>query len=163
MFRTLLSFTLFALLANASTIDITLSNASQNGSPGDTLAFFGILTNTTGATVYLNSASTTSVSADLNLDVTPFFLNAPLSLLPNEATSSIELFDITIGPAAVLGPYLGNAFSIQGGVDDMSFDPLGDASADVTVGASAVPEPASTLLVAAGLLIAISRRPVPRS
>ena len=149
-----LLLTLFALglSAHADIINITLSNASQTGSPGDTLQYFGVLTNTTSDTVFLNSASSTSVSGDLKIDTSPFFVNTSGSLGPNESTALIELFDIIIGVGAVDGPYIGNIFSIQGGADDFTFGPLGDATADVIVAPSTAPEPSSFVLLAAALV-----------
>ena len=154
MKRILLVLFVFGLSAYAGVIDIALSNASQSGNPGDTLQFFAILTNTSATdTIYLNGAGSASVSADLTIDTTPFFFNAPLSLAPLQSTPlAIEIFDIAIQPSAVSGPYIGNGFSILGGADPAAADDIGDASADVNVNATAVPEPAAFGLVFAGLL-----------
>jgi PEP-CTERM motif len=143
------------------TIQVDLVNSSQTGSPGDTLQFFGTITNLSATdTVFFNGASSTSVSGDLTIDLTPYLLNAPLSLGPGEVSTLFDIFDIAVDPAALPGPYIGNTVSILGGADSNAFDDILDINADVTVASSSVPEPASAALLLAGLglIVRLSRQ-----
>jgi len=131
-----------------------LSNPSQTGAPGDILPFFGTMTNMSDTdAVFLNAASSTSVSSNLAVDLIPFFLNAPLSLGPGEVSNLFEIFAVTIDPATPDGLIPGSTVSIQGGADSFTFDDLADPSFDVTVQApaNAAPEPSAGWLVLAGL------------
>jgi len=133
-------------------IQVDLTNPSQSGAPGDTIQFTGTITNLSATdTVFFNGASSTSVSADLAIDITPFLVNAPLFLAPGEVSPLFDIFDIAIAPGAVAGPYLGNIVTLLGGVDSNAFDTLLDISADVNVATSSSPEPGSALLLLVGL------------
>jgi hypothetical protein len=147
----------------ATTLLVLLSNPSQAGSPGDVLPYFGTMTNVSATdTIFLNSASSTSASANLTIDVTPFFVNAPLSLAPGEVSGLFEIFDVTIDPATPFGLISGSTVSIQGGADAATFDDLADVNFDVQVGspAAAAPEPSTRwlLLAGAGTALAILTR-----
>jgi hypothetical protein len=150
--------------ANASTIDAQLAAGSLTGAPGDTLAFLATLSNPSPTdTIYLNGIGSTASSPFLNVDTTPFDVNAPLFLAPGDVTGSFELFDVTIDPAAPNGPYVGSFLSILGGADGgmgTLFDDLDDLSFDVNVASASasVPEPGTMLLVPAALLAAVLRR-----
>lgn len=136
----------------AATVLVVLSNLSQTGAPGDILPFFGTMTNTSDTdTIFLNSASSTSASSNLTIDLVPFFINAPLSLAPGEVSSLFEIFDVTIDPTAPDGLIAGSTVSIQDGLDSFTFDDLADPSFDVTVQSpsSAAPEPSAGWLVIA--------------
>ena len=139
----------------AGTLLVVLSNPSQSGAPGDVLPFFGTMTNVSDTdTIFLNSASSTSASSNLTVDLLPFFFNAPLSLGPGEASGLFEIFDVAIDPAAPDGLIPGSTFSIQGGADSFALDDLADPSFDVTVQppSSTVPEPSSAWLMLAVLI-----------
>ena len=140
---------------------VVLSSPSQSGAPGDVLSFFGTMTNVSGDTIFLNSASSTSASSNLTVDLLPFFFNAPLSLGPGEASGLFEIFDVAIDPATPDGLIPGSTFSIQGGADSFALDDLADPSFDVTVQppSSTVPEPSSAwLMLAVVAVFAILRR-----
>ena len=144
--------------ALAGSIQVDLLSPSQTGAPGDVLQFLGTITNLSPTdTVFFNSVSATSVSADLTIDIIPFLINAPLSLGPGEVSSLFDLFDITIDPATPDGPYFGNTVSLLGGADSNALDPLLDVNADVTVSTPvSTPEPSSIVLImtALGLIAA---------
>jgi hypothetical protein len=131
---------------------VQLDQTSLTGAPGDTLMFNATLLNTSSTdTIFLNGAGSTASSPFLSIDVSPFFLNAPLSLDPGASSGPFVLFDVTIDPSAPDGPYVGNLVSIQGGADGGAFDDLADVPFDVTVQSSAVPEPSTFPLLAVGV------------
>jgi len=136
----------------SSEIQVDLLQPSQTGSPGDTLEFDGTITNLSSTdTVFFNAASSNSVSSDLTIDVTPYLLNAPLSLGPGEMSPLFDIFDIKIDLAALPGSFPGNTFTVLGGADPNALDTLEDVEADVNVIASSVPEPSSTSLLLVGI------------
>ena len=72
---------------HAATLQVDLSSSSLTGAPGNTLQFFGTMTNASLTdTIFLNAASSTSASSNLTIDLVPFFINAPLSLGPGEVS-----------------------------------------------------------------------------
>lgn len=143
-----------ALPARADGITVIFDTPDQAGSPGETIQYFGVITNTGTDTVYLNSD-------DINLDGGPddftfsdasFYANTPSGYLDGGAsTGDIELFDVTINdpfPDALYTSYEGD-FTLLGGVDGGSADVLAVASFSATV----VPEPAGSVLFMAGLTV----------
>ena len=136
-------------MARADTIGIVFDNASQTGSPGDTLQFFGTLTNTGSDTVFLNSD-------DINLSGFPpaaindMFANTPLSLDPGTNSGDIELFDVTIqtGFPGSINP--GDYTLTGGGNFDQNIIGTADFSVKVT-GVSTVPEPSYRLFLILGI------------
>jgi hypothetical protein len=139
---------LAAVSANAGTITVSLLSPTLGGSPGDVLQFYGTLTNTTNADVFLNADNLNLTGFDPSaIDDSPFFTNAPLFLDPNGATGNIELFDVTIPDPFAAGGYDG-MFEVLGGADGNAQDTLGSASFTVQVElGAAVPEPSSLSLV----------------
>ena len=139
--------------AHASEIQVNFSNLALSGNPGDTVQFLASLTNlSTTDTIYFNSISATGVSADLDFEIVPFFLNAPLFLDPGESSGQFEIFDVAIDPAAAPGDYPGNTISLLGGTDGGALDDLADSVVEVDVEGSQttapVPEPSSWLMAA---------------
>ncbi len=143
----------------AGSLLVVLSSSSQTAAPGDLLAFFGTMTNvSTTDTIFLNSIGSTSGTGNLNPDVGPFFVNAPLFLAPGDVSGPFEIFDVSIDPAIPDGPYLGSTVSIQGGADSGTFDDLADVNFDVQVGspATATPEPSTGVLILAAAAAAFA-------
>ena len=153
--------------ASASSITFTLAQSSQTGTDGTTLQFFGTITNTDAATVFLNSDNFTLASGlFLSLDDLPFFALPP-SLAPSgttgDSTGSVEIFDVTIAANAPAGTYTGSFFQIFGGSSGGSSDLLATEDFTITVApAPPVPEPNTLVALAAGLSaiasLAIRRR-----
>lgn len=154
MFRVLPLVVLLSAGALAGPVTINFASSLLNRQGGQTATFSANLTNTTGATVFLNSDSL-NIAAPLNGDDTKFFLNSPFTLGPGASSGSFQIFDITIPLGATLGSYSGT-FSILGGATGASFDQLGSANFAVNV----VPEPAtgSLLLIAMCAGVALRRR-----
>jgi hypothetical protein len=142
-------FCLTAPQARATTLFISISPDTVTGSPGDTLQFFGTLTNTTAATVFVSGD--TFVFSSGTVDDSPFLLG-PVSLGPNEISSSFEMFDVTIPVDLAPGTYDGT-FNVEGGPDSNADDLLGAATFHVEVDGTAVPEPTSAALVLFGAAV----------
>ena len=142
-------------LASADPITVTLDNPIQIGSSGDILNFTGILTNTSGGILFINSDSF-SVDSPLIGDDSPFLNNAPISLDAATASSSFLMFTVTIPNATPNSVYNGDIHVLGGATDGDAID-LGSATFSVTVGA-AVPEPAAGLLLIVPLFGLVLRK-----
>jgi hypothetical protein len=154
--------------AKATTIlTIALDSPTLTGSPGDVLQFFGTITNTTNADVYLNADNFSLTGFDpSDIDDSPFFANTPAFLGPSPTgtTGDIELFDVTI-PNPFTDPCVaamdcGGTFQILGGDDGNAQNVVGTAYFTVNVQqASGVPEPVPAELMAGVILfLAIARK-----
>ena len=158
--RTLFSTVLFAAVAMgmtsprafADTVFVSISPGTLTGNPGDTLQFFGTLTNTTSSTVFINGDTFTFPPG--TVDDSPF-LTAPLSLGPNEVSGSFEMFDVIIPIDLPPATYDGT-FNVEGGADGNADDLLGTSAFHVEVESSAVPEPASLGLLASGIAMMLA-------
>jgi hypothetical protein len=139
--------------AKADTISLNLTAAFQTGTPGETLTFDATAANLDPSdTIYLNSDST-SVSAPLALDDSPFFTNFPFYLNPaGTAGDSFtgELFSVFIPNGTADGLYTGSFEILGGGPSDFT-DVVG--TADFNVKVAATPEPPALLLLLSGLLV----------
>ena len=117
---TLVLATLGSVAAKADDITITLDQATQTASAGDTLQFFGTITNDTDTTLYLNNDDLTLNG--LSLTLTDDFFNTPISLAPEgqagDNSGDIELFDVTVSDPLLdaAGTYTG-AYTLLGGTD----------------------------------------------
>ena len=118
---------------------LSLDAPSQIGSPGSLIQFTGLIGNDSGAEVFFNGAGGELSSAELTLDLSPFFFLVPLSL-PDGGSYSGEIFAVAISAVAAPGDYFGTIV-IQGGADSLSFDEIAVQSFQVTVTTS-IPEPA---------------------
>ena len=152
--RALIVFLLTLSAANAASIlNVTFSPASQTGNPGQTLTFSGVLQNNFDAEVFINSNSYTFQIGDPGVfDDALFLSNTPLSLLGLESSNSFDFFTVTIPALQAPGLYTG-VFTVVGGADDLAADVIGTGSFQVEVAApaTAVPEPASIVLLCGGL------------
>jgi hypothetical protein len=81
-----------------------------------------------------------------------------LFLAPGDVSGLIEIFDVTIDPAALDGPYVGNTVSMQGGVDSAALDDLADVNFDVQVSSpvTGTPEPSTGIFMSAGAAVAFA-------
>lgn len=153
---TLAAVVLASSLAHAGTINIVLDSSTLSGAPGAVLSFSGVLTNTTGAPVFLNAD-------DYNLgtlpssawDDSPFWTNAPVSLAASANSGDIGLFNIDLPGAIATGLYNGS-FTILGGAAADSQDILGSVNFTVDVtsqqSGGGAPEPATGWLAAAAVV-----------
>jgi hypothetical protein len=112
----------------------TISPDTKSGAPGGSVTFFGTLSNTGAAELFLNGDNFSLSGASLSLDDSPFLTNFPLSLQGGESASG-DLFTVAIGPNTPAGIYPGS-FTILGGPRDTDFNGL--ATRNFTL---AVPEP----------------------
>jgi len=119
----------------------TLDTPTQNVSPGGTLTFTGILTNSTGSTLFLNGDDFTLDGEGLALDDTPFLLNAPASLDSGDSfteTILTVMADLTVPFQQAVG-----AFHILGGATESDQSLLATKEFEVHV----VPEPGNGALL----------------
>jgi hypothetical protein len=155
--KTLLNILILGALATAVAwggIVVTLDDPSQTGHPGQTLQFFGVISNNGDDTVFMNGDSLTL--AGLSFTITDqFFATVPVSLDGNTSSGDIDLFDVTVSNPLLdpPGKYLGS-YGLIGGVDDTASDNLASANFDVTTGSGATgtPEPSTGLLLGVALV-----------
>ena len=145
-------FLLTAAMCNADTIAVDLMPPFLAGSPGSFITFSGTLSNTTGSTVFFNSAgiNLSGGFTPADEDTVPFFMNAPLFLAANDLTQTIDLFTIHIPNPSAAGPYDGS-FTVLGGIDENALDIVG--SANFTLQVNTVPEPNTAILLGVALIL----------
>ena len=158
------SIAMFMLAGSIARADIiiTLDAAAQTGSPGDTLIFSGVMSNTGPDTVFLNGADLNLSGNSFTPDSSdPFLANVPVSLDPGQATSDIELFDVLINHPFTdpFASYSGS-YTLSGGADPAAQDLLTSVDFTVTAqnGTSAVPEPSAFALLATALTAIVAVR-----
>jgi len=155
LFCILILATLGTAAAKADSITITLDQVNTTGSAGDTLQFFGTITNDTDSTLYLNSDDLTLAGLSLTT-IDQFFSTVPLSLAPEgqagDSSGDIELFDVNVDDPLLdaAGGYSGT-YTLFGGGDGNAQDNLGSVDFSVTT-LSSVPEPSAIYLVLSGLM-----------
>jgi len=137
----------FVCAARADTI-LTLTPSSLDTVASGTVELDGTLTNTGTTDLYLNGDVVILNYANLTVDDSVFYLDAPLFLSAGDSYTG-ALFDVTANAAAPSGSYSGT-YTIQGGADSDTFDDLATADFTVDVGTT-VPEPKSFVLLATGL------------
>ncbi len=152
---TLMLATIGAAAAQASVLTITFDHPDQIGSIGQTVQFFGTITNTSANTVFLNSDAVNLASASIAVNDL-FLANVPISLAPSgqagDSSGDIELFDLIVSDPLLDPPatYLG-IYDLVGGADADAQDLLATAAFSLT---TTTPEPSTMYLLLAALLMA---------
>lgn len=144
-----------ACLPAAAQISLTLDNPVQSGLPGSTLSYTLTLVNTGGTTLSLDSISTGFAQPDLSVDLTPFFVNFPASLLAGQSVTAVGIEIAIAGTAAPGGPYADFLTVGWGGGSESS--QAFSASVLSSGGGSAAPEPGTLALTLLGLAMAGGR------
>jgi hypothetical protein len=161
LFCTLLLATLSVAAAKADVVTITFDHPNQLASPGETLQFFGTITNDSNTTVFLNNDDLNL--SGLSLTTTDQFLNTvPISLAPSgqpgDSSGDIELFDVTVSnPLLDAQATYSGSYTLFGGIDGNAQDNLGSTPFSVTT----TPEPSAIYLVLAAfltILVPLSRK-----
>lgn len=151
-----LCLTLAAISASADTIDwtLTLDHPSQSGPRGSTLVFSGTITNSTGADLFLDTASIDfKANGPFAKDYEDSFLGL-LGIIPQGGYSG-PLFYIQWLPGAVPGDSGVGSFQLT------ALAPISPSlvSANFQAAVSSVPEPSTLALVALpAVLLFVSRR-----
>lgn len=155
-----LSALVFALVVHstpafADTLNLSLTNSTQSGAPGDILSFYASVSTPSYNTsaIFLNSDSFTLSAPGAIVDDSEFLFTFPLSLDPNSSFTG-ELFTVTLPSDLLPGAYSGY-FEILGGSNPSALNTI--AAVDFQVDRP-VPEPASWLLVATGVAFLGSAR-----
>jgi hypothetical protein len=156
-FINLIALTVLAVAGVRADINIALDDPSQTGTAGQTLNFFGTITNTntTGTQpVYLNNDSLTFGLSDATV-VDNFFANVPISLAAGASSGDIDLFDITLAnpESRPLGTYTGT-YGLLGGMDGGTFTAQ-DNLAQVSFSVNVTPEPGYFALLGVGLALMV--------
>jgi len=138
--------TLATTAAKADSVTISFDQPNQIGHAGQTLEFFGTITNNTGATIFLNSDTPNLLGLSFSI-TDQFFSTVPPSLAAGETSSDIELFDVTLSNP-LLDPFATYAgdYTLVGGIDGDAQDNIGSATFSVT----SVPEPSTIGLLFTG-------------
>lgn len=144
-FRALPLFALFGASAFGGPLTINFTSSLLNAGRGQTITFSASITNSSGATVFLNSDSL-NIAAPLTADDTKFFLNTPPAMASGQ-TVTAPIFDVTVPLGAPFGLYPGS-FDILGGSTPNDFAAVGTATFAVNV----VPEPATVCMLLAGAI-----------
>jgi hypothetical protein len=150
-----------AVVSNAgATTLLTLDTPDQVGHPGDTLQFFGSLTNTGPDTVFLNSSDLNFTNAASFTTDDLFAVNVPVSIDPGQTVNGIEFFDITLSnPFTDPFDVYSGTYTLLGGSDPNAMDVLTAANFSVSAEAgSTVPEPTLVIPVCAALALLSLRR-----
>jgi hypothetical protein len=144
-----LALGMLTVAAKADSVTITFDQPNQVGPSGQTLEFFGTITNNSGDTIFLNGDSPNMSGSSFS--IIDLFFNTPISLAPGETSSDVELFDVAVSSPLLdpIGTYLGT-YTLLGGADGDAQDNLGTSTFSVTT----VPEPSSIYLLLGGAPVA---------
>ena len=145
-------FLLAPVAAQADPIILTLDTV-RSVTQGSSVTFSGSLANGGAPGRFINSTSITLNVAGLTTDDSAFFTNVPAFLNPGQNSGPLEaFFDVVASLTAVPGSYTGT-FSVLGGSDVEAQNLLATQDFVINVvGADAIPEPATMVLLATGLI-----------
>jgi hypothetical protein len=134
--------------ALADTLNLSLTNSTQSGLPGDTVSFNATVSAplSNSGTIYLNSDNFNLSAPGTTIDDSGFLFSFPFSLDPGESFTG-ELFAVTLPSDLAPGSYSG-FFEILGGSDASALNTIGTVNFTVD---QPVPEPSSWLLLATGV------------
>jgi len=131
--------------AHAQSLAFTLSTTTLSGTPGSTVTFQGVLSNTGSSTLFLNGIDIGTT--DPNLPSIDFDPNVPFSLAAGDSYTG-NIFGVVVSPSATAG-VLNNTAIIQGGADSNATGMLGSQAFHVAV---VVPETGTLALTLVGLV-----------
>jgi hypothetical protein len=135
-----------ATAAKADPVTITFDQPNQIAGAGQTLEFFGTITNNTASTIFLNSDDPNLAGLSFSIN-DQFFSTVPPSLAAGANSGDIELFDVTLSNPLqdAFATYAGD-YTLVGGIDGNAQDNIGSAAFSV----SSVPEPSTIGLLFTG-------------
>jgi hypothetical protein len=157
----LIAFIVIGGLAARADIIVTLDNPNQTGNPGQTLSFYGIISNSSTDTdpagaIYLNMDNVSMALSSLSYTWLDDLANTPVDLIGSQSSSDIDLFDIVLTDpqSDLFGSYSG-AYTLLGGADggaNTAQDFLAQAGFTIT---TVAPEPGTFALLACAILMAM--------
>lgn len=147
-----LALLLLVAPAFADTLNLTLTNPIQTGTPNGTLTFDATVSDpiSKNGTLFLNGDNFNVSLAGATIDDSGFLLDFPLSMNPGD-TFTGTLFTVSLPAVIAPGTYNG-FFEILGGSDPAAQDTLATVNFQITTPA-AVPEPGTWLLLGTGLTV----------
>jgi hypothetical protein len=140
--------------AFSAPITITFTSSLLTAFRDQTVTFTATVTNTTAASLFLNSDAL-NITAPLIPDDTKFFLNFPLSLAAGQMVTA-PVLDISVPLNAPFALYPGE-FDILGGSDANAQSTIGTATFAVNV-ATPEPETFGSAIIGLGCVILFLRR-----
>jgi len=148
----MLAVLLLVAPAYADTLNLTLANPIQTGTPNGTLTFNATVSAplANSATVFLNGDNFNVSLVGATIDDTDFLLNFPLSLVPGNSFTG-DMFTVSLPSVLAPGTYNG-FFEILGGSDAGAQNTLATVNFQINAPA-AVPEPGTWILLATGLAL----------
>jgi PEP-CTERM motif len=137
-----------ARTANADPITLTVNPTSLTTIAGGTVTFLGRITNTTGASLHAADTFLNFNGFNPLVITTTQLIGNPDFVMPNNTISAVvSLFSVTIAPNAPPGTYTFDLF-----LEDFNNHLSNTVTVSVVVtGATAVPEPATLVLLITGL------------
>ena len=126
-------------------LQFDITPPAQTANPGQTIDWTIALKNLGSVEIFLNGFNVTLVGPGLSADESPFFVNAPLSLVGGASWSGVA-FTTSSLPSTPAGTYSGNAI-VTGGTDPNGTDNIGSQDFRLTV----APEGSSLALMLGGM------------
>jgi len=158
------AFLAVGALAARADIIITLDDPNQTGNPGQTLSFYGTISNNSTDTnpadaIYLNEDGVTLGLSSPGYTWIDDLANTPADLIGGQSSGDIELFDIVLTDpqSDPFGNYSGT-YTLLGGADggaDTAQDFLAQAGFTIT---TVAPEPGTFAMLAGVILAAMWRK-----